>query len=60
MKQVRLHFVDHDKHVVYVIASSWAAAVSSPHWVRKHYGPDYEHMIVSKAHLERMLDNQKT
>ena len=56
MKQVRPRYVDHDKHVVYVTASSWAGAISSPHWVRANYGPDYEHQIVSRDHLDRMLD----
>ena len=50
----RLHYVDEENKVVYVKASSWVGACSTPHWVKRHFGPDYTHMLVSADYLDEL------
>jgi len=50
----RPHYVDEATETVYLAASSWGGAVSSPHWVDKHF-PGYTLVILSQEKLQKKI-----
>ena len=48
------HFVDEEAKVVWINVDSWMAAQAAPHIVKRHFGPDYTHMLTTLEKINEL------